>query len=381
MIEEEKLMINDKALAILYSPKSLIDFTWYYYAHGKDYKWDVVIVACDKEIKIKDQCEKSGIFENIYCDDVNYDKISRFQQAIIFGQMFFYWLIRRKKSFVKKFFARKNVTLNYSKHLIATNFCSLDSGLLQCFADEVPTVVLEDGMSDYVYRTTKFDKTVPLSIDSLISYIMCKMNYASLNQNGCARYITKNSLLCDKYSVHPEKMKYRGYRTISKLGEPIADETDYENYIMTLKRMYDLERLNMYGDVILFTAPLKYNGINQDLIVQNTVDFIVENYSPKSVYIKKHPRDNMEYVFPEYINVEEIPSSIPAELILELLKVNKFIFMYTTTILLSIKSYSNVALIVYDDLYYQVDSYRRGIDGDLETLDMPRDTIFKIELH
>ena len=368
-------MGNNKALAILYSPKSLIDFTWYYYAHGKAYDWDVLIIACDHELKIKEQCEKSGMFKNIFCDNVNYDKISRLHQAFIFIEMVFFWIFWKKKTYVKRFFAKKNINLSYNKHLIASNFCSLDSGLLQCFADSIPTVILEDGMSDYVYRTRKFDRTIPLNLDSFIAYIMCKMNYASLNQNGCARYITKNSIFCDKYSVHPEKMKYKGYRTINKLGEEIYDRNDYENYLQTLRKMYDVQSLNICGDVVLFTAPLKYDDISQEIIAYNTVNYIVKEYSPKRVFIKKHPRDHSNYKFPETVEVEEIPANIPAELIIDLLDVKKSIFMYTTTVLLSIKSYNNAVLFVYKSLYNDVASYKKGIDGDLETIELPESNI------
>ena len=62
----------EKALAVLYSPKSLLDFLWYYEAYGKKkYEYDLLIVPAGMDaegkwtVRIYDQAVKSGIFKKI----------------------------------------------------------------------------------------------------------------------------------------------------------------------------------------------------------------------------------------------------------------------------------------------------------------------------
>ncbi len=372
-------MGEKKALAILYSPKTLIDFTWYYYTYGNDYKWDVLIIACDKELKIKDECEKSGMFEHIYCEDTNYDKISRFQQGWIFVKMFFAWMFGKKKKYVRWHFEKKGIELNYNLHLISSNYCSLDSGLLQCFADEIPTAILEDGMSDYLPRTYRFDKNAVKNFDALIAYIMCKMNYASLNQDGtAARYVTKNSRLCDKYSIHPERMQFTDYKSVNRLGD--LSNTDSKGYYECLNRMYDLGGLEHYkADVVLFTTPMSdfCSESNYDYS-KKTVDYIMKEYDPRKVLIKKHPRDRKNYDFPENVDIYEIPSFLPGELMIELLDVKKHVFMHTSALLMSYKSYDDVVILFNEYIAENSTVYKKAISQDANNLHFPKDRMVTI---
>ena len=58
----------EKALAVLYSPKSLLDFLWYYEAYGKKkYEYDLLIVPAGMDaegkwtVRIYDQAVKSYV--------------------------------------------------------------------------------------------------------------------------------------------------------------------------------------------------------------------------------------------------------------------------------------------------------------------------------
>ena len=69
----------EKALAVLYSPKSLLDFLWYYEAYGKKkYEYDLLIVPAGMDaegkwtVRIYDQAVKSGIFKKISIYDGTY---------------------------------------------------------------------------------------------------------------------------------------------------------------------------------------------------------------------------------------------------------------------------------------------------------------------
>lgn len=346
-----------KALAVLYSPKTLIDFTWYYYAHGKEYDWDVLIIPCDNEIKIKDECQKSGLFSNIYCEFTNYDKISRFRQCGMFCLMVLYFLIGKKKNFVKRHFKKKGILLQYSQHLIYSDYCSLDAGLLECLADEIPTSILEDGVDDYLNRTCKFDKKAPKNLNTIIAYIMCKMNYASLNQGDYGTsYITKNARWCDKYTTHPDRMKYTNYKSINILGEKKVFDED--EYIECLQKMYNCDFKRKKVDVVLYTTPL--NAFDSDFTgkyAKEVVSYIMEHYSPKSVLIKKHPRDNEMYAFPEGVEVELIEQHIPAELIIDMVDACRQVFMFTTMTIMSYKTYDKMDVIVFKDIKKQNNRY------------------------
>ncbi|MCR5508148.1 MAG: hypothetical protein K6F34_05625 [Lachnospiraceae bacterium] len=378
MLEKRKTNSEKRALAILYSPKTLIDFTWYYHTYGRDYKWDVLIIACDLKIKIKTQCERSGMFENIFIEDVNYDKISRSGQALMFLDMFFCWMFGRKKKYVSRFFKKKGIILDYSLHLICSNYASLVSGLLLCYSDEIATVILEDGMTDYLDRTMKFDKTAPHTLDAFIAYIMCKMNYASLNTGDCARYITRNSLLCDKFSVRPELMKYKGYRSINQLGD--NSHTDVAGYKACVDRMYEIEDREKYkADVILYSSVLN-SFVKDDKIdfAAMTVEYIMNTFNPSRVLLKKHPRDEAEYVFPKGVEVSVIPADLPAELIADIVDAGGHVFMYTSTMLMSYRDYDKVKILVYRAIAEENEVYAGVIANYLEIMSLPKACIAEV---
>ena len=52
-----------KALAILSSSKTLVDFLWYYTEYGQEFEWDVLIHK--NFILSQNYLQKTGIFKNI----------------------------------------------------------------------------------------------------------------------------------------------------------------------------------------------------------------------------------------------------------------------------------------------------------------------------
>lgn len=367
--------MEKKALAILFSPKSLIDFTWYYYAYARKYKWDALIFPCGEEIIIDDPCKKSGLFEHIYMENVIYNRLSLLKMGILFGQMLLHWLIGNKKKYVRKFFEEKIGNMDYDLHLVFSDWSALSAGLLECLADETKTVVLEDGMADYVYRTKKFCADAPLK-DSVIGYLMCHMGYASLNTYA-THYVTDNTMYCEKYATHPERMKYTNYKSISRLRD--MSKVDIVEYNMCLRKMYDINDIDGFtGDVILFTAPLLgyFNDIST--LIAKTVNYIVTTYSPNRVIIKKHPRDKSDYVFPENIEVAEMNAKLPGELLLQLITCKKHIFMYPSSLLMSYSSYDAIEVLIYKNLTEKNDGYLKSVRGDLASLHITNERVTEI---
>ncbi len=359
--------MGKKALAILYSPKSLIDFTWYYYTYGSEYKWDTLVLACDGKILIGEECEKSELFENIYFENINYNQLPLIELGTMFFEMFLYWLTRRKKQYVKKFFKDKVGNLDYDLHLICNDFCSLHGGLLECLGDEIETVILEDGMSDYAYKTKRFCTSLWKKISTWGGYLMCHMGYASVNDVGTC-YVTDNTKYCDKYSIHPERMKYTAYKSINRLGD--MSKTDITAYHKCLRTIYDIDKRDqLMGDVILYTVPIySYDEEHIQELISKTVAYITATYHPAKVLIKKHPRDKSSYVFPKEIEVIEINARWPAELLIPLISCKKHIFMYTSTVLMAYPSYDAVEVLLYGDMGKRNSAYLKAVKGDLYVL-------------
>ena len=58
--------MKKKALMYIGGYRQLKDFIWYYLYKGKTYNWDLVCQPMFDEMPLKEICERTEIFHNIY---------------------------------------------------------------------------------------------------------------------------------------------------------------------------------------------------------------------------------------------------------------------------------------------------------------------------
>ena len=81
----------NKGLAIIYDPHNLYQFLWYYCTYGQNKKWDALCLPNGFKGQYMDAyCKKSGVFENIYCDDKDFLAVPLSQQLKIFLHFFLF---------------------------------------------------------------------------------------------------------------------------------------------------------------------------------------------------------------------------------------------------------------------------------------------------
>ncbi len=364
-----------KALAILYSPKTLVDFIWYYHTFGIEYSWDVICVPCGGKVIIDKYCVNSEIFSNVYLSDPLYKTMSLKEMAILFGKMSFAWITRKKKRFVQRYFEKYIEKLDYDLHLVPSEYSVL-CGLLISLSSEVDTVILEDGLGDYADKSKNFSLEYGINIENISSFFLSFMGYGS--GVGDAHYRNKPSCLCIKYVVHPEWMLYRNYKEIRVLRE--LTNTNVDAWKKCLRKTFCVNGDQKFvGDVILFTTPLEsFSGLSVQELVDDVIQYIIYKYNPQKIYIKKHHRDNMKYIFPSAIEVNEIEKNIPGELILDLIQCKKHIYMYPSNMLVSYKDYTKCDILKFKKLIKQSNTYKEIFEKTILQVKLPHESLSEL---
>lgn len=357
-----------KALAILYSPKTLLDFVWYYYSYGRECAWDVLCIPCGGKVIIDEYCRNSGLFQRIYTTNISYNYLSKKNLAVLFVRMTGAWILRRKEEFVKRYLKKFVGELDYDLHLVPSDYSFL-CGLLVSLSGEVETIILEEGLGDYTDRNKKFLPQYGLNLENISSYLFSFMGYGT--GIGLVNYVNKPSTLCLKYAMHPEWMSYRNYKEIRVLKDLAV--TDIGSWKKCLRKTFCInENQKFQGDIILFTAPLDEfcETLCQEL-VDDIIKYILCKYNPKKIFLKKHHRDKAKYNFPDKIVVGEIEKSIPGELILDLVQCEKHIYMYPSNMLVNYKEYSKCEVIKFQKLIDEKKGYEEKFVSYTKRIELP----------
>lgn len=361
--------MKKRAVAVLYSPKTLLDFIWYYVTYGQDYEWDVIVVPYGDDVEqIQPYLEKTDIFRRIIVDDKTEKFQSMGDKIKQFGSMIGCYLFGKQKVFCKKYVNQRVKIDEYSLVLIPTTHMML-TGILIALSDEYTTVILEDGILDYTYKKEKFDKRDLFKFWNLVGYFLSKMGYANTHQSN---YRLEKTKYCDKYSTKPELMKYLNYRSISRLND--MDICDIQLYKRIVNRTFELPSYIDFVDFVLFTAPLDdYEG-NSLLYVEETVRYINENCHDKVVFLKKHPRDLAIYNFDSSVKVIEIEKEIPAELLLTYFDVEKYVFMWPSSFLQSAEIEKEKIELLYFE-YIAKEVYKKNFYISVEATGLKTDNV------
>lgn len=357
-----------KALAILYSPKTLVDFIWYYHSYGKEYAWDVLCIPCGGEMIIDKYCSDSGLFYNVYRSNPIYKSSSVQEMSILFIKMSIAWITGKRSKFAKKYLERYVNKLDYDLHLVPGEY-SILCGMLISLSSDIETIMLEDGLGDYEDKSRKFSLKYGLNIENISSYLFSTMGYGV--GVGIANYINMPSSMCTKFVMHPEWMSYRKYKNIYLLKE--LSNTDIKAWKNCLQRTFCINGEQKFeGDIILFTTPMDdFCESMYQKLADDTIQYILCKYNPKKLYIKKHHRDKAQYNFPQTVEVNEIEKNIPGELILDLIQCNKHIYMYPSNMLVSYKEYSKCEILEFQKLINEKNGYKEKILNHIKKIKLP----------
>jgi hypothetical protein len=312
-----------KGLAVLYSQKNLADFICYYTTTKDEYEWDVCVEPYADKIVLTDYCRKAGVFSKIFTDEKNYWK----HTIPYLIQLFFIYVFGRRKTYSKKLIENVVGKDDYDVVLICVNNHMLEGALLN-LADERKTVILEDGMLDYLERY----KRLPKKCGDVLHRIMWQFLAKSMSMSATGNEWIENTKYCDKYVQYPEKMKYTKFKSINRMSELL--NSNKELYDKLITKTFDIDEQIRNSDIVLFTTPLAAFVDNPSEEIKKTIEYIACKYPDSSILLKKHPRDKEIYDFPQNMRVNEIDSSVPAELVTGCFEAKKYIFMYTTTTLL-----------------------------------------------
>lgn len=328
-----------KAIVVLYSPKTLYDFIWYYCTYGKEYEWTAICIPYGYiECQVIDLSKKLDIFEEIKTDAST--NFSIYEKLWIFIEMLFFFCIDKRKAFCKYMVKKYIKSTDFFLAVVPSSLRVL-TGAIIGNSDEYNTVILEDGLGDYHSRTKKIILEDGFNFKNFIGAFIAKLGYASLT----GRYWLEDEKYCEKYSSHPEKMKYFNYRCIKKLHDMTL--TDTKLYYKLISKTFEINDHIYTGDLLLFTAPLIDFTDKPFLFIKQTIEYINKNFPNSTLLIKRHPRDNMIYEFTENIKVKELDEKIPAEVLSDYIEVTHYIFMFPSATLLAFQETEKKATIFY----------------------------------
>lgn len=318
-----------KAIVVLYSPKTISDFIWYYCTYGKDYDWTAICIPygfSHSEIAF-DLCKKSNIFDEVIFDkdDTSYWSIPK--KAILLFEMFLYFISGKRKKFCEKFI-KKRIKLNqYSLVVVPSDYMTL-SGFFIATSDQRRTIILEDGAADYLERTKKIGISELRRIWGIAGAFLAKMRYA----NTGMKYWFEDTKYCEKFASKPELMKYKNYLSITKLNNfTMTDENLYNEII---RRIFSLNDEITDVALMVLTTPLNDFSDEENEVNDKIINYIVEKFPNSNILLKKHPRDTSKYSFPKEMRVLEVEKEIPAEIFLNGFGIKNIIFTFPSTTLL-----------------------------------------------
>lgn len=338
-------MREKKGLAIIYDPHNLYQFIWYYCNQGKIKSWDALCLPNGGNGEYMHTfCEKSDIFENIYCSNDDFSSMVIKDKIKIFLSMIRNFAIGKKKYYCKKMLS-EYVNLKVYDEITVIADVGMLSGACVALGQEKKVVIFEDGINDFGNRPRMIPKRKIFSTYSWQGFLLSKMGYCSPGW-----FYFSADKFCIKYSSHPEKMKYRGYKEIRQLYEKKG--TDEELFHNILSRVYPMLKSYNFreAEAILVTRPLDDYVSDIGVYQKRLESYISKNY--KSIILKKHPRENTNYNFEENVCVQEIDKSIPVEALLPYFKGKEIIMVTTSAVMLYLKAYDlKCKLINFEGLY------------------------------
>lgn len=337
-----------KGVALIYNPHNLHQFIWYYCTYGRDYDWTALCFPNGyKGEYMSEYCKKSGIFKEIIRRSESFVTIPVRKKCIMFIQMFLYALTKQQMNYCRKYIENY---LSYDEYDIAVVLtdAGIVSGMFIGAGNDKKIVILEDGTGDYAERGMRYLQKHWKNFYDWQGFLIAKMGYA----NPGYHYRLNTTKHCEKFSSHPDQMIYRDYKNIRQLFDfTYTDEALFQKIVKKVYHQiseYDFEQI----DAVVFTNRLSDFCEDAGPYIEKFQNYINGRY--KNILLKRHPRDETNYMFDEQIRVQEIDNSIPAEVILPYIKGKEVVFMFASSIFLYMQAYScRPHFLYFDGLYEQ----------------------------
>lgn len=344
-----------RGLAIIYDPHNLQQFIWYYCTYGKEIVWDALCLPNGRKgTYMESYCERAEIFSNIRVDDIEPLTMSFSNKLKYFVQMFFYYVIGRRRQCCKKIL--NQYVDDIDQYDVLTTICDSGfvSGLLALLGKEKDVIYFDDGAGDYFPRYRWRSPYLKFSFASVQGFLLALMGYSC---HG--RFYFEPTKYCYKYSAVTDKMEYRNYKEMRDLD---ISKTDLLQYNTILNKVYPKIREIDFDavDVVFFTDSTYTFTDNYLKYDNDCARYIGERY--KSVLVKRHPGDFSKIEFGEGVKVQEVDREIPAELLFSFLKGKKIVFMWISSIIIFMQPYNYKYSLLYLNDLYEENKKTRSID-------------------
>ncbi|PHU34437.1 hypothetical protein [Pseudobutyrivibrio ruminis] len=332
-----------KGLVCIHTAKSYADFIWYYCTYGHDYEWDIVLEPTISNEEQARLYRKSELFNKI----IPYDTSIWDHKYLLLIRCIWSYITGRRRKFARKVIDDVVGDYNqYERVIIYNDYQFLEAAIIMLSAEK-DVIWLEDGGADYKKRGKKFCKITGKLSSDLAFFVLGRMGYTSIANS----YLLKNEKNCCKFSTFPEKIEGRKFKEHKKLND--MSDTNIEEYSRLIKDafQFDLSKIkNNKKSIILFTAPLNVFSMKPMVYIDETIRYIEKNHRDCLILVKKHPRDQVEYIWKEPERVVEVDKNVPGELILDNIKFDKEYYMFPSTILMMYGQKRNTAIFKYQGL-------------------------------
>lgn len=360
-----KTSIKKRALAVVAGPYRLYQILWLYTQYSS-YEWNILLLPYGKGNEQNDKlfqiCNELGVFKNVYRAKMTGEMSSLKEKIILFTQMLFFFLIGRKKAFMKKIILEQTDKNDFEVAFVGCEYSVIEGAIIG-LAEEKEVYIFEEGLSDYCERK----KFPSFKINELTSFVLSKMGYC----NPYGYFELQNTWLCEKYASLPNNLRYRHYRKIRTLFE--GNEESRQQFKRILNKAYPVKNISLDKyDVILLTNPMSdHVGDSRDYI-ERLHRWLQKEYAGKKILIKKHPRDRESYIWSD-LDCGFLNAEIPAELFVELITEQKIILMSVSTILISLlQKKADVSIVQFSDIH---DEYEKKLLPLLDVFNFDRNHI------
>ncbi len=318
-----------KGLAYIGGSRQLKDFIWMYLYLGKEYEWTLICQPMFPEMKLKEVCEKTGLFKKIIMADAYITKTKK-DLAVEFGKMFLFWIFGKRKYYAKKTID-KLVDIDDYDIVVVSTTRGVTCGMMVLASECENIILMEDGLGDNTNPNEKLKFREIFKPSALMEYVSAQMGYFNIN----GRFPLKSSRKCHKYTEYLECNYPELYKSLNRLND--MSKVSDEEYEQLVNRTFgSLDEIKNY-DVIVFTSNMGDFSANWDELNNKAIGYIEKNNIGKRIIIKKHPRDLSVYHFHKQ-EAYELDSMIPAENIIPHIENMKIYFFYPSTTIKSMKN-------------------------------------------
>ncbi len=334
-----------KGLVIIYDPHALMQFLQFYCMGEFEAEWDALCLPKENgKEEMHDYCEKTGIFNHVFRNNINYQTLPIYKKIVLFFLMLIYALVGQRKKICKKIFNKYVDDVNKYDIFAANCENGFISGMIASFGKDRISVYFEDGVGDYIEKREKNHSCYKKgSFQDIQCVLMARLGYF-----GKGFTYLEPTKYCYKYASNPEELAYRNYKEIKKFHLEAKEMNIYREII---EKIYPelVEYKNIDKDsVFIFTTPIDLKNPYGKVYKEKIIEYI--NQNAKHIYLKQHPRENMQYTFSKQIIVQDIPPYIPAEVLFPYVK-NICYMMEPDSLLITMGTYPITVIFLYFDSY------------------------------